>query len=63
MKHHVWCNYVNPFAPLGSPLHPDSGGEDCVMCKGLQAEFPDCNLMTEEEMQRKYFPNNVRVDK
>ena len=47
--HHIWCNDF-----LEVPV------EDCEMCRGLKKDYPMDNL-TEEELAKKYFPNNTIV--
>lgn len=32
------------------------------MCRGLRAEMPDSDELSEEQLQRKYFPGIVRID-
>jgi len=58
--HHVWCNGVNPLK--AGPV-PDEEVDNCQWCggnKGLHKNYPSKNK-TEEELQKEYFPNVVRI--
>ncbi len=56
MKHHIWCNEVNPLRP---EAYPEKG---CKMCDSLRKDHPE--LMDDpigEKLMHKYFPDNILV--
>ena len=55
MKHHIWCNYQNPFFAGQDDGEPEGS---CSMCVGLKKNYPEIeNDKDADELRKKHFPN------